>query len=338
MGYRVAIVGATGAVGRELLNVLHERGFPIDKLYAVASSNSEGKEVSFGEEETLKVQSIENTDFSEVDISFFSAGGKVSEEYAVKAGKEGGVVIDNTSSFRMNPEVPLVVPEVNREALVDFRNFNIVSNPNCSTIQMVVALKPLHDLAIIKRVVVSTYQSVSGAGRSAMDELFQQTRKIFFNQEIDKEIFSKQIAYNVIPQIDIFLDDGSTKEEDKMVKETKKILSESIEVSATCVRVPTFIGHAESVNIEFINSISIEEAISALQTCESIAITDLEDKNLFITPKESAGTSEVFISRLREDNSVVSGLNMWIVADNLRKGAALNSIQIAEAMIEDGYL
>ena len=339
MGYNVAILGATGAVGHEIITILEERNFPIENIYALASKRSLGKEVSFGDK-VLKVENVENFDFSSVDIAIFSAGSDVSEKWAPIAGDKGCIVIDNTSHFRMDPDVPLIIPEVNPEALEGYRNKNIIANPNCSTIQMLVPLKPLHDLAIIKRIVVSTYQSVSGAGKSAMDELWDQTRKMFFNETETQESknFNKRIAFNVIPQIDKFLDDGSTKEEVKMVNETKKILDSTIEVSATCVRVPVFIGHAESVNIEFENNISIEEIRDILGDTDGVSLVDNIETETYITPIECVSDFSVFVSRLRLDHTLPSGINMWVVSDNLRKGAALNSVQIAEELINRKYI
>ena len=339
MGYNIAVLGATGAVGHEIITILEERNFPIENIYALASKRSVGKEVSFGDK-VLKVENVENFDFSSVDIAIFSAGSDVSEKWAPIAGDKGCIVIDNTSHFRMDPDVPLIIPEVNPEALEGYRNKNIIANPNCSTIQMLVPLKPLHDLAIIKRIVVSTYQSVSGAGKSAMDELWDQTRKMFFNETETQESknFNKRIAFNVIPQIDKFLDDGSTKEEVKMVNETKKILDSTIEVSATCVRVPVFIGHAESVNIEFENNISIEEIRDILGDTDGVSLVDNIETETYITPIECVSDFSVFVSRLRLDHTVPSGINMWVVSDNLRKGAALNSVQIAEELINRKYI
>ena len=339
MGYNIAVLGATGAVGHEMLTILEERNFPIEHVYALASKRSVGKEVSFGDK-VLKVEDVENFDFSSVDIALFSAGSDVSEKWAPIAGDKGCIVIDNTSHFRMDPDVPLIIPEVNPEALEGYRNKNIIANPNCSTIQMLVPLKPLHDLAIIKRIVVSTYQSVSGAGKSAMDELWDQTRKMFFNETGKQESknFNKRIAFNVIPQIDKFLDDGSTKEEVKIVNETKKILDSSIEVSATCVRVPVFIGHAESVNIEFENNISIEEIREILGDTDGVSLVDNIETETYITPIECVSDFSVFVSRLRVDHTLPSGINMWIVSDNLRKGAALNSVQIAEELTNRKYI
>ncbi|MFA5041236.1 MAG: aspartate-semialdehyde dehydrogenase [Bdellovibrionales bacterium] len=332
--FNVAVVGATGVVGREMLQVLAQRKFPISDVVALASKNSEGNEVSFGEDDVLKIHDLSKFDFKDTDICLSSAGSKVSEEFAPRAGKAGCVVIDNTSFFRMDKDVPLVVPEVNPEAIAGYTKRNIIANPNCSTIQMLVALKPLHDLATIKRIVVATYQSVSGAGKDAMDELFTQSRALFVNDEIKSEIFDKQIAFNVIPHIDVFKEDGSTKEEWKMVVETQKILDPSIKVSATCVRVPVFICHAEAVNVEFEKPISAAEARAALKKAKGITVIDRPNEGAFITPVECTGEDDVFVSRIRKDTSVENGLNMWIVADNLRKGAALNAVQIAEILAQ----
>ena len=335
MGYRVAVVGATGNVGRELLGILAERRFPVDEVIALASSRSVGKEVSFGEDDVLRVADLATFDFGSVDIALSSPGAKVSDVFAPKAAAAGCVVIDNTSRFRMDPDVPLVVPEVNAHAISGYRRRNIIANPNCSTIQMVVALKPLHDLAGIRRVSVATYQSVSGAGHAAMDELFAQTRAIYVNDPIKKEQFTKQIAFNVIPHIDVFMDDGSTKEEWKMMVETKKILDPAIKVSVTCARVPVFIGHAEAVNVEFERPISASEARSALRNAPGVAVVDHRADEGYVTPVESAGDDLVFVSRIREDQTVENGLNLWVVSDNLRKGAALNAVQIAECLVND---
>ncbi len=334
MGYKVAVIGATGNVGREMLTILAEREFPADDVVALASSNSVGKEVSFGEEQVLKARDLATFDFTGWDIALSSPGAKVSAHYSPIAAKAGCVVVDNTSYFRMDPDVPLVVPEVNPQALAGYARRNIIANPNCSTIQMVVALKPLHDLAGIRRVVVSTYQSVSGAGREGMDELFRQTRGIFVNDAVEKHKFTKQIAFNVIPHIDVFMDDGSTKEEWKMVVETKKILDPAIKVSATCVRVPVFIGHAEAVNIEFERPISVEEARAALKRAPGVTVIDYRANEGYVTPVESAGDDPVYVSRIRDDPTVENGLSLWVVADNLRKGAALNAVQIAEHLVE----
>ncbi len=335
MGYRVAVAGATGNVGREILNILAERNFPADEVIALASERSKGREVSYGDERVLDVRDLADFDFEGVDIGLFSPGSAVSAEHAPRAAASGCVVVDNTSCFRMDPDVPLVVPEVNRGALAGFRERNIVANPNCSTIQMVVALKPLHDIARIKRVVVSTYQSVSGAGKAAMDELFDQTRKVYFQEPHEPVQFTKRIAFNAIPHIDAFEPDGSTREELKMANETKKILDPEIEVSATCVRVPVFVGHAEAVNVEFEEPIDVESAREALWNAPGLQLIDDPEENLYITPIDCVGEFDIFVSRLREDATVPYGLNMWVVGDNLRKGAALNTVQIAEALIEE---
>jgi len=333
--YKVAVVGATGAVGKEMLKTLAEREFPVSEVYALASGKSAGSQVSFGEDEVLTVGDLAAFDFKGVDICLSSPGAKVSAEFAPRAAKAGCVVIDNTSHFRMDPDVPLIVPEVNPQAIAGYKKKNIIANPNCSTIQMLVALKPLHDLATIKRIVVSTYQSVSGAGREAMDELFSQTRAVFVNDPLTKEVFRKQIAFNVIPQIDTFMEDGVTKEEWKMVVETKKILDPHIKVTATCVRVPVFIGHSEAINLEFEKPISAAEARAALKKAPGIAVIDHHHEEGFVTPVECAGEDAVFVSRIREDITVENGLNLWVVSDNLRKGAALNAVQIAELLAKD---
>ena len=331
--YNVAIVGATGNVGREIIQILEDRDFPIDKLYLLASSRSKGQKIEFKGDEII-VEDLANFDFTKVQIGLFSPGGKVSAEYAPKAAKAGCVVIDNTSHFRMHENVPLIVPEVNASSLDEFFNdddrSNIIANPNCSTIQMVVALKPLHDESIINRVVVSTYQSVSGAGKEAMDELFNQTQNVYTNKNIEKNKFTKQIAFNVIPHIDSFLDNGNTKEEEKMINETKKILDDGIKVSATCARVPVFISHAESINIEFDSPLSDEKASEILKKTEGVSVIDYRKDEGYVTPVEAAGEDKVYISRIRNDDSVDNGLNIWVVSDNLRKGAALNAVQIAE--------
>ena len=334
MGYKVAVVGATGAVGREILQILAEREFPADEVVALASQRSVGREVSFGEDGELQIQNLDGFDFKGTDIALFSPGSKVSAKYAPIAAEAGCVVIDNTSQFRMDPDVPLVVPEVNGGAIAEYKKRNIIANPNCSTIQMVVALKPLHELAGIKRVVVATYQSVSGAGKDAMDELFNQTRAIFVNDTLVKEQFGKQIAFNVIPQIDVFMDDGSTKEEWKMKAETAKILDKSIKLTATCVRAPVFIGHAEALNIEFAKPITVEDARKALRAADGVTVIDHRADEGYVTPVECAGDDPVFVSRIREDSTLDNGLSMWVVSDNLRKGAALNAVQIAELLIK----
>ncbi len=334
MGYKVAVVGATGNVGHEMLNILAERKFPADEVVALASRRSQGKEVSFGDK-TLKVKALENYDFSDTDIALMSAGGSVAEEWAPKIAAQGCVVIDNSSKFRMDPDVPLVVPEVNAEAIAGYTKKNIIANPNCSTAQMVVALKPLHEKATIKRVVVSTYQSVSGAGKAAMDELFTQTRAIYVNDPIVKEQLTKQIAFNVIPHIDVFMEDGDTKEEWKMMAETKKMLDPKIKLTATCVRVPVFVGHSEAVNIEFEKPISDDEARDILREAPGILVVDKREDEGYVTPVECVGDYATFISRIRVDPTVENGLNLWCVSDNLRKGAALNAIQIAEVLCSD---
>jgi aspartate-semialdehyde dehydrogenase len=334
MGYRVAVVGATGNVGREMLTTLVEREFPVDDVVALASSRSIGKEVSFGEDKTLKVRELDTFDFKGIDIVLSSPGAKVSAVHSPRAAKAGAVVIDNTTHWRLDPDVPLIVPEVNADAIGGYKKKGIIANPNCSTIQMVVALKPLHDLARIKRVVVATYQSVSGKGRDAMDELFTQTRGVYVNDPIVKEQFTKQIAFNVIPHIDVFMDDGSTKEEWKMAVETRKILNPDIAVSATCVRVPVFIGHAEAVNVEFENPITVEAARAALKNAPGVSVVDHRADEGYVTPVEAAGEDNVFVSRIRKDPTVTNGLSLWVVADNLRKGAALNAVQIAEALAD----
>jgi aspartate-semialdehyde dehydrogenase len=335
MAYRVAVVGATGVVGREILSILAEREFPVSQVHAVASSQSIGAEVSFGEMEALKVESLEHFDFKGVDIVLSSPGAKVSAEFAPRAAKAGAVVIDNTSFWRMDKDVPLVVPEVNPQAIAQHTKKGIIANPNCSTIQMVVALKPLHDIARIRRVVVATYQSVSGAGRDAMDELFNQTRAVFVNDPLTKERFTKEIAFNVIPHIDVFMEDGFTKEEWKMAVETRKILDPGIAVMATCVRVPVFIGHAEALHVEFENAVSVETARAALRRAPGISVVDHRVDEGYVTPKEAAGEDLVYVSRIRRDPTVPNGLALWVVADNLRKGAALNAVQIAEVLARD---
>lgn len=337
MGYNVAVAGATGAVGREMLQILAERKFPTDKVYALASSRSIGRQISYGDDVTLDVQELESFDFSKVDIALFSAGGETSKLHAPRAAEAGCIVIDNSSAFRMDDNVPLIVPEVNPDAVTQYMRQdggrNIIANPNCSTIQLVVALKPLHDLYQIKRVVVSTYQAVSGAGREAMDELFNQTKGIFVNDQITSEQFTKQIAFNAIPHIDIFMDDGFTKEEWKMSAETKKILDPSIEVVAHCVRIPVFIGHSEAVFIETEKPIAVSKARNALRKADGIIVIDNNEEDGYVTPIEIAGEDAVFISRIRKDPTIENGLIFWCVSDNLRKGAALNSVQIAELIV-----
>ncbi|MBI2256264.1 MAG: aspartate-semialdehyde dehydrogenase [Proteobacteria bacterium] len=335
MGYRVAVVGATGNVGREMLQILAERQFPVSEVIALASERSAGSEISFGEDDVLKVRSLEKFDFKGTDIVLSSAGAKISAAFAPRAAAAGAVIIDNTSHFRMDPDVPLVVPEVNPQAIAGYTKKNIIANPNCSTIQMVVALKPLHDIAKISRVVVSTYQSVSGAGKEGMDELFNQTRGVYMNQSPDRTKFTKQIAFNVIPHIDSFMQDGFTKEEWKMTVETKKILDPNINVVATCVRVPVFISHSEAVNIEFESDISVDQVRAALRSAKGVTVVDHRADEGYVTPLEVAGEDDVFVSRIRKDPTVKHGIAMWIVGDNLRKGAALNAVQIAEVLAQD---
>jgi aspartate-semialdehyde dehydrogenase len=333
MGYRVAVVGATGNVGREMLNILAERQFPVDEVAALASARSTGDIIDFGDtDEKLKVKNLEHFDFAGWDIALFAAGSDVSRFHAPRAAEAGCTVIDNSSLFRMDPDVPLIVPEVNANALAGYRKRNIIANPNCSTAQLVVALKPLHDAAKIKRVVVATYQSVSGAGKAGMDELFEQSRNIFVGDPNEPVKFTKQIAFNVIPHIDTFLDDGSTKEEWKMVVETKKILDPAIKVTATCVRVPVFVGHSEAVNIEFENEISADEARDILREAPGVMVVDKRENGGYVTPIECVGDYATYVSRIREDSTVENGLSMWVVSDNLRKGAALNAVQIAELL------
>jgi len=337
MGFKIAVVGATGNVGREMLNILEERGFPADEVVALASRRSQGTEVSYGDR-TLKVKALDNYDFSDTDICVMSAGGAVSKEWAPKIGRQGCIVIDNSSAWRYDQDVPLVVPEVNPDAVAGFTKKNIIANPNCSTAQLVVAMKPLHDAARIKRVVVATYQSVSGAGKEGMDELFEQTRAVFVADPVTAKKFTKRIAFNVIPHIDVFMEDGSTKEEWKMVAETKKILDPKIKLTATCVRVPVFIGHSEAVNIEFEKPITADEAREILRDAPGCQVIDKHEDGGYISPLESAGEDATYISRIREDPTVENGLNLWVVSDNLRKGAALNAVQIAELLLERGLI
>lgn len=332
MGYKIAVVGATGNVGQEVLKILEERKFPVSEVVALASSRSAGKEISFGDD-NIKVQNLATYDFAGVDIVFSAAGSDISKDFVPRAAKHA-VVIDKTSLFRMEPDIPLIVPEVNPEALKDFSKRNIIAVPNCSTIQMVVALKPLHDAATIKRVVVATYQSVSGTGKAAMDELFNQTKGVYMNATPAPSIYPKQIAFNVIPQIDKFMDDGMTKEEWKMVVETKKIMGSSIKVCASCVRVPVFIGHSEMVNVELERELSAKEALKLWRKAPGVAVIDETSDMGYATPAEIQGEDPVYVSRVREDVSVENGLNFWCVADNLRKGAALNAVQIAELLIK----
>jgi len=338
MGYRVAVVGATGAVGREMLKTLAERNFPVSEVIALASGRSAGQEISFGEKTVLKVRNLETFDFKGTDIGLFSPGASVSAVHAPRAAAAGCVVIDNTSQFRMDHDVPLVVPEVNPHHLKQFSKRNIIANPNCSTIQMVVALKPLHAISRIKRVVVSTYQSVSGAGKEAMDELFNQTRAVYVNDPSVPEQFTKPIAFNCIPHIDKFMDDGATKEEWKMAVETRKILDPDIQVVATCVRVPVFIGHGEAVHVEFEAPISVEQAWEALRDAPGLQLIDKREDGGYVTQIDAAGEDAVFVSRVRRDPTVPHGLAFWCVADNLRKGAALNTVQIAEALVAQGLI
>ncbi|MCT6870460.1 MAG: aspartate-semialdehyde dehydrogenase [Bartonella sp.] len=332
MGFKVAVAGATGNVGREMLNILEERGFPADEVVPLASRRSLGTEVSYGDK-TLKVKVLDNYDFSDTDICLMSAGGSVAKEWAPKIGAAGCVVIDNSSAWRYDADVPLIVPEVNPDAITGFKQRNIIANPNCSTAQLLVALKPLHDAATIKRVVVSTYQSVSGAGKAGMDELFEQSRAVFVADPISIKKFTKRIAFNVIPHIDVFMEDGYTKEEWKMVAETKKMLDPKIKLSATAVRVPVFIGHGEAVNVEFEKPITADEAREILRNAPGCQVVDKHEDGGYMTPYECAGEDDTFVSRIREDITVENGLAFWVVADNLRKGAALNAVQIAELLI-----
>ena len=340
MGYRVAVVGATGAVGREMLQTLAERNFPADKIYALASSRSAGREVSYGEDEVLTIGALDKFDFADADIALFSAGGETAKTVAPKAGEAGCIVIDNSSAFRMDDDVPLIVPEVNADtvdsALRANNGRNIIANPNCSTAQLVVALKPLHDAFTIRRVVVSTYQATSGAGKAGMDELFNQTRGIYVNDPVQPEHFTKQIAFNAIPHIDVFLDDGFTKEEWKMTAETKKILDPAIELVAHCVRIPVFIGHSEAVFIETEKPMTEDDVRQRLRDADGVTVIDHRANEGYVTPQESAGEDAVFISRIRKDPTVSNGMVFWCVSDNLRKGAALNSVQLAELVAERG--
>ena len=334
MSYNVAVVGATGAVGREMLQTLFERKFPVKNIYALASRSSVGKEVSFGDDKILKVSAVDDFDFKKADIGLFSAGSDIAKKFGSKAGVKGCIVIDNSSCFRMDDKVPLIVPEVNPEAISGYKNKNIIANPNCSTIQLVVALKPIHKKYEISRVVVSTYQAVSGAGKPAMDELFNQTKGVFVHDQAKPEQFTKKIAFNVIPHIDVFMDDGSTKEEWKMVVETKKILDPAIEMTSTCVRVPVFVGHSEAVTIEFAEPIDEKQAREALREAPGLLVVDKREDGGYVTPIECVGDYATFVSRIRKDPTVENGLNIWVVSDNLRKGAALNAVQIAEELVE----
>jgi aspartate-semialdehyde dehydrogenase len=337
MGYKVAIVGATGNVGREMLSILAERAFPVSEVVALASQRSLGQEVSFGDR-TLKVKALEHYDFRGTDICIMSAGGDVSKQWSPQIGQQGCIVIDNSSAWRYDSDVPLIVPEVNPEAIHGFTRKNIIANPNCSTAQLVVALKPLHDRFDIKRVVVSTYQSVSGAGKDGVDELMNQTKAIFSVKTPETRKFTKRIAFNVIPHIDVFMEDGYTKEEWKMMAETKKILDPRIKLTATCVRVPVFVGHSESVNIECGKPIRADEAREVLRAAPGVLVIDKHEDGGYATPYECAGDDSTFISRIREDITVENGLAFWCVSDNLRKGAALNAVQIAELMVKKGLL
>ena len=337
MGYRVAVVGATGAVGREIIKTLAERGFPVDEIAAVASARSAGQEISFGDKQVLKVRNLDTFDFAGWDIGLFSPGAAASALHAPRAAAAGCMVIDNTSQFRMEPDVPLVVPEVNPQALQRIRR-GIVANPNCSTIQMVVALKPLHDRATVKRVVVATYQSVSGAGKEGMDELWAQSRAMYVNDPVTAQQFTKPIAFNCIPHIDTFMEDGSTKEEWKMAVETRKILGGEILVHATCVRVPVFIGHAEAVTVEFEHPLTAGDARNLLRDAPGVTVMDTRDDGGYMTPADCAGEDAVYVSRIRKDPTVPNGLSFWCVSDNLRKGAALNAVQIAETLVAQGLM
>ena len=337
MSIKIAVVGATGNVGREILNILDERMFPCDEVVALASRKSMGRELSYGDK-TLKVKNLETYDFSDIDIALFSAGSKISEKWGPIAASAGAIVIDNSSFWRYHDDVPLIVPEVNPDDIKYYKKRGIIANPNCSTSQLVVVLKPLHDFAKIKRVVVSTYQSVSGAGNAAMEELFNQTKGIFVNQVAEPENFTRQIAFNVIPHIDIFHDDGFTKEEWKMLSETKKIIDKSIKLTATCVRVPVFVGHSEAVNIEFEKSISPEKARAILRDSPGVMLVDDPEDEKYVTPIECVGDYATFVSRVREDITVENGVAMWVVSDNLRKGAALNAVQIAELLLNKKYV
>ncbi|AKK19874.1 aspartate-semialdehyde dehydrogenase [Candidatus Liberibacter africanus] len=332
MAFKIAVVGATGNVGREMLNIVYERGFPVSEIVALASERSVGTKLPFGDK-TIEVQDVNSYDFSNTNICLMSAGNALSTKISPQIAKTGCIVIDNSSAWRYHPDVPLIVPEVNPETISLASRKNIIANPNCSTIQLVVALKPLHDLAIIKRVIVSTYQSVSGAGKKGVNELISQTESVLAQKKIKNQVFTKNIAFNIIPHIDVFLDDGYTKEEWKVIVETKKILDQNIKVSCTAARVPVFIGHSESVNIEFEKDISIQSAINAINQSLGCVVVDKIEKSGYTTPIECIGRDPVFVSRIRKDPTVKSGLNLWIVANNLRKGAALNAVQIAELLV-----
>ena len=334
MGYKVVVAGATGNVGREMLNILAERQFPIDEIVALASRKSLGTEVSFGDR-TLKTKDLDSFDFSGWDIAFFAVGAKATKIYAPGAARSGCVVIDNSSLYRYDPAVPLIVPEVNADAIMGYSKKNIIANPNCSTVQLVVALKPLHDRATIKRVVVSTYQAVSGTGKAATDELWNQTKGMYVpGQGVGASIYPKQIAFNVIPQCDVFMEDGTTREEWKMAAETKKIIDTSIMVTATCVRVPVFVGHSEAVNIEFHDFLDEDEAREILRNAPGVLVVDKREDGGYVTPVECVGDYATFVSRIRQDSTIENGLNLWVVSDNLRKGAALNAVQIAEVLAQ----
>ena len=335
MGYRVVVAGATGNVGREMVNILAEREFPADEIAVLASSRSQGDQIEYGDTgRMLTVKNIEHFDPAGWDMALFAIGSEATKVHGPRFAAAGCTVIDNSSLYRMDPDVPLIVPEVNPEAIDGYRARNIIANPNCSTAQMVVALKPLHAVNPIKRVVVSTYQSVSGAGKDAMDELYNQTKALYMHDHQEPKKFTKRIAFNVIPHIDSFLEDGSTKEETKMVEETKKILGdENIQVTATCVRVPVFVGHSEAVNLEFTNPITVEEVFDLLEGAEGVTVIDRRENGGYATPLECVGEDGVFVSRVRKDPTVANGINLWIVSDNLRKGAALNAVQIAETLI-----
>lgn len=337
MAYRLAVVGATGNVGREMLNILEELNFPVEKMHALASRKSRGMDVAWGDR-TIKCEDMETFDFSSVDIVLMSAGGKVSKEWSEKIGKAGPIVIDNSSAFRMDPDVPLIVPEVNPDAVKDATKKNIIANPNCSTAQLVVALKPLHDAAKITRAVVSTYQSVSGAGKEGMDELWNQTKAIYGLGDARPKLFPKQIAFNVIPFIGSFRDDGYTDEEAKMWDETHKILDPSIKLTVTCVRVPVFVGHSESVTLQFDRPISADEARDILRDAPGVQVIDKQEHDGYVTPVDAAGEHAVYVSRIRKDPTVENGLSLWVVSDNLRKGAALNAVQIAQLLDETGTI
>jgi aspartate-semialdehyde dehydrogenase len=337
MSLKLAVFGATGAVGKEILEILAERLFPAEEVYALASRKSMGVEVSYGEK-TLTCKDAETFDFSKVDLVLMSAGGDVSKAWAPKIAEAGAIVIDNSSAWRTDPDVPLIVPEVNPDAVDGFAARKIIANPNCSTIQLMVALKPIHDRAGIRRVSCATYQSVSGAGQAAMDELWTQTKGIYVNDSVDPDAFTKQIAFNVIPHIDVFMEDGATKEEWKMVVETKKILDPSIKLFATCVRVPVFVGHSIAAHLELENELSADEARDLLRSSPGLLVVDKQDDEGYVTPVESVGEFATFVSRVREDPTVENGLALWVVADNLRKGAALNAVQIAELLLNRGHL